>query len=69
MQSPEQKKEAVGALVKIAVLEAVILAVVIGVYLYTNNLTYLIGGIVGSQIVCVPMFLRWARSMKDGEKE
>ena len=59
--SDEKRRESANALVKAAIFEAVMLAAVVGVYLATNNMTYLIGGIVGAQIVAVPMFLRWAR--------
>jgi hypothetical protein len=65
----EKRKEAVSALIKIAALEAVILIAVVAAYLATGNLTYLIGGIIGAQIVAVPMFLRWTREHAPAMKQ
>lgn len=66
--------DATRALVNIAVLEAVLLGIAAAVYLYTNAMTYLIGGIIGAQLVCAPMFVHWARAQAnarriDAEKE
>ncbi|MEX6632023.1 hypothetical protein [Hyphococcus lacteus] len=55
----QKRKEAVKALMNIAMLEGVVLLGVVGTYLYTNNIVHLIGGIVGSTLIFGPMFVRW----------
>ncbi len=67
MEQPQVNQNA-RALVSIAIFESVLLGLVVAVYLYTNNLTYLIGGVIGSQIVCAPMFIRWAKAQADAQK-
>jgi len=57
----EKKKEAVNALLRILALEGVIIAVVVAVYLATGKLNYLIGGMIGSQIIVAPMMIGWLR--------
>lgn len=63
MLTPDQRmrKNAVKALVNIAVMESFVLIAVVAVYLATGNVTYLVGGIVGTLAVFVPFYIRWAR--------
>lgn len=56
-----RRKEAVRALLNIALLEGMLLFAVVAVYLYTNELTYLVGGIVATSLIFVPILLRWVR--------
>ena len=63
-----KRKEAIQGLVNIALLEGVVLIAVVGVFLYTNNVTYLIGGMVGSALIFGPMILRWANEHKQALK-
>ena len=66
MTSPEQEKKqaAIKALINIAILEGFVLIAVVAVYFYTGEITYLIGGMIGSALIFGPMFLRWAREHK-----
>lgn len=57
----EKRTEAFNALVRIAVLEAGIIAIVVAIWLATGNLAFLVGGLIGSQIVVAPMIIRWVR--------
>ena len=57
----QKKQDAVRALINIAVIEGFVLVAVVGVFLYTQSLTYLIGGVVGSTLIFGPMFLRWTK--------
>ncbi len=61
MITPDEhkRKVALKSLFNIALFESVVLLAVVGVYLGTGNLTYLIGGIIGSTLVFAPMFLKW----------
>ena len=67
MATPDEhkKQEAIKALIRIAVLEGVLLVAVVGVYLKTNDLTYLIGGMVGVFLISGPMFVRWFNDHKN----
>jgi|GEM_PF-1872357 len=58
----QKRKEAIKGLINIAVLEGLVLIAVVGVYLYTNSLVYLIGGVIGSSLIFLPLFLRWAKA-------
>ncbi|MEQ8936119.1 MAG: hypothetical protein RIE56_10055 [Amphiplicatus sp.] len=49
------------ALLNIAILEGMLLFIVVAVYLYTNELTYLVGGIVATSLIFVPVLMRWIR--------
>ena len=64
MQTPDDQKrqEAIKALVNVAILEGVLLVAVVLVYLQTNNVTYLVGGVLGSTLIFGPMILRWAKA-------
>lgn len=57
----EKRKEAIAGLVRIAALEAAILVAVIAAWLATGKLSYLIGGLVGAQIIVAPMIVGWIR--------
>lgn len=58
VNAPE-RKQAIKALINIAIIEGFVLAAVVGVYLYTGNIVHLVGGVVGSALIFGPMFLRW----------
>lgn len=57
----DKKKEAVSAMIKIAGVDAAVVAAVLIAYFATGKLSYLIGGLIGAQIVVAPMFIGWAR--------
>lgn len=61
MQAPDdiKRKEAVKGLINIALMEGAMLIAVVGAYLYTDNLSILIGGVIGTAIIFGPMFFRW----------
>lgn len=63
MLTPEQqeRKDAVRALVNIAILESLILIAVVAVYLATGVVAYLVGGVLGTLAIFVPFYVRWAR--------
>lgn len=58
VNAPE-RKQAIKALINIAIIEGFVLAAVVGVYLYTGNIVHLVGGVVGSTLIFGPLFLRW----------
>lgn len=62
----QKRKDAIRALINIAILEGFVLIAVVGVYLYTNSIVYLVGGIVASSLIFFPMFLRWHRAHGKG---
>ena len=68
-----KRKDAVKGLINIALMEGAMLMLVVGAYLYTDDLTILIGGVLGTAIIFGPMFLRWfkqhgnAMKAKSGE--
>lgn len=64
MPNPEQqaRREAIGKLVNIAMLEGVVLIAVVVVYLSTGAVIYLIGGVLGTLAIFVPFYIRWARA-------
>ncbi len=57
----KKRKEAIKALMTIAVWEGLVLVVVVGSYFATGSIAVLIGGIVASMALFAPMFLRWTR--------
>lgn len=61
--TPEEqdKRERMQALINIAIFEGVLLMAVVGVYLYTNRIFYLISGLIGVMLISTPMILRWIR--------
>ena len=62
MDAPEdKKKEALRALIGIVVLEAAIIVAVVAAWIVTGRLSYLIGGLIGSQIIIAPMVFNWTR--------
>ena len=61
-------KEAVSALIKIAVFEALLFLAVVAVYLKTNQLVHLISGIIGVFVISGPMFLRWFKAHAEALK-
>lgn len=65
----ERRKAAVRSLFKLAVLEAVLIAAVVVIYLYTGNILYLVGGVVGSTLIAAPMFFRWVRDQQEEMRE
>ena len=58
----QKRKGAIKALVNIAMLEGFLLVAIVAVYLSTGNLTYLVGGLVGSTLIFGPMFFRWFKA-------
>ena len=58
----QKRKDAIKGLVNIAILEGVVLVLVVAVYLSTNSLTYLIGGVMGSTLIFAPMIIRWSKA-------
>jgi len=56
-----KRKEAVRALINLALLEGMLIFVVIAVYLYTNSIAYLIGGVIATSFIFAPLILRWMR--------
>lgn len=74
MSIDEQKrKDAVRALINICVLESVLIVAVVAIYLATSNWQFLLGGVVGAQLIFIPMLLRWrnehAASLKQAPGE
>ena len=61
METPDDinRREAMRGLMNLALLEGAVLIAVVGIYFYTQNLTHLIGGVVGTAIIFGPLFLRW----------
>lgn len=55
----QKKRDARKALINIAMVDGFLVVAVVAVYLYTNNLVYLIGGLVGTALISGPMILRW----------
>lgn len=55
----QRRKDAIRALINICTLETVLILAVVGVYLTTNNWQFLLGGLVGAQLIFIPMLLRW----------
>ena len=58
----QKRKDAIKGLVNIAILEGVVLVLVVAVFLSTNSLTYLIGGVIGSTLIFAPMIIRWSKA-------
>ncbi|MEQ8179697.1 MAG: hypothetical protein RIA10_15315 [Amphiplicatus sp.] len=57
----QRRKEAARALLNIAMLEGMLLFAVVSIYLYTKEMTYLVGGVVATSLIFVPILLRWMR--------
>jgi len=57
----QNRKIAIRAFVNLAVLEGFLLIAVVGVYLYTNNMAYLIGGLIGVTLIFGPLFFRFLK--------
>ncbi len=58
----QKRKDAIKGLINIAILEGFVLAVVVAVFLTTQNMTYLIGGVIGSTLIFAPMLYRWSKA-------
>ena len=58
----ERRKEAVRALINLALLESALLITVALIYLRTGEITHLAGGIAASMLIFGPMFFRWFRA-------
>lgn len=58
----QRRADAIRALINIAVLEGFVLIAVVGVYLATNSVVYLVGGVIASSLIFMPMFWRWYRA-------
>ena len=57
----QRRKEAIRSLINIVILEGLLLIAVVGIYFYTNNITYLVGGIVAVSLIFGPVFFRFVR--------
>lgn len=53
------RREARKGLINIVIIDAIALAGVVAIFLYTNNFFYLIGGLVGAALITGPMVVRW----------
>ncbi len=58
----DKRNAAVRALTNIAILEGALIFAVLGVYLYTNNINYLIWGLIGVLLVFGPVYFRFVKS-------
>ncbi len=58
----QKRKDAIRALINIALLEAAVLIAVAAIYLNTQNITHLVGGVIASSLIFGPMFFRWAKA-------
>ncbi|MEL7490489.1 MAG: hypothetical protein AAGJ73_07195 [Pseudomonadota bacterium] len=58
----DKRKAAVRALINIAILEGGLIFAVIGVYLYTDNINYLILGLIGVLLIFGPVYFRFVKS-------
>lgn len=58
----ERRKEAIRALINIALLESAVLITVALIYLRTSDITHLAGGVAASMLIFGPMFFRWFRA-------
>lgn len=56
-----KRKDAVNALIKIAIWEGLVLVAVVASYFATGSVAVLIAGVVASAALFAPMFLRWFR--------
>ncbi|MEE2692421.1 MAG: hypothetical protein VX640_12855 [Pseudomonadota bacterium] len=56
-----KRKDAMKALFNILLLEGALLFAVVSVYLYTDRLTNLVGGLTASSLIFAPTLLRWTR--------
>ena len=57
-----KKKEAVGALIKIALWEGAFLLGIVGLFVATNSIPLLVGGLVVTTLTFGPMFWRWYKA-------
>jgi hypothetical protein len=57
----DKRKEGMQALAGIAAYEALALLVVVAVYLSTREFAWLAAGIIGVQLIFIPMFIRWGK--------
>jgi hypothetical protein len=66
VQTPEsiKRKDAMKGLINIAMMEGAVLMLVVGAYLYTDDLNILIGGVAGTAIVFGAMTVRWFNESK-----
>ncbi|MEM8772524.1 MAG: hypothetical protein AAGD92_12820 [Pseudomonadota bacterium] len=71
----DKKRDAVRALIQLALWEAVFLFAVVGWFLHSANVVHLVFGIAASTILFGPLFVRWFRdhgryfSMKNGNHD
>ncbi|GAB4526371.1 MAG: hypothetical protein Kow00133_15220 [Amphiplicatus sp.] len=57
-----KRREAVRALMNIALLEGMVLFLVVALYLATGGLAYLVGGLVAASLIFAPLFVRWLKA-------
>ena len=58
----QNRQDAIRGLINLAALEGVLLVGVALIYLQTNNITHLVGGVIGTSVVFAPLFYRWAKA-------
>ena len=56
-----RRKEALRALVNLALLEGILLFLVIAFYLYTGEVIHLIVGVAATSVIFGPLLRRWVR--------
>ncbi len=58
----QKRKDAIKGLINIVILEGIVLMLVVAVFLSTQSMIFLIGGIMGSTLIFAPMILRWSKA-------
>ena len=58
----QKRQDAIRGLINLAALEGILLVAVVLFYLQTNNITHLVGGIIGTSVFFAPLFFRWAKA-------
>jgi hypothetical protein len=58
----QKRKDAIRALINIAILEGAVLIAVVAFYMNTGDITHLVGGVVASTLIFGPMFFRWFKA-------
>ena len=57
----QRRRDAIKALVNLAAVEGFVIVAVVVVYFYTNNMTHLVGGVVGAVVLFAPLYWRFFR--------
>lgn len=64
----QKRKDAVRALINIALVEGAVLMTVVLIYLNTKNVTHLVSGVAASALIFGPMFFRWFKAHGEAMK-